>query len=80
MYKNCLLLAVDFPVGLTESTMKAAYYALYLCLALIATEGTVAMSRFTPLEIDNHPCTPEKLKVTKNAEKKVAFLKTMIFL
>lgn len=44
--------------------MKAATTLYLLCLAMIATKQTVAMSRFTPLEIDNHPCTPEKLKAT----------------
>ena len=64
MYKKSLVAEVDYSVGLKESTMKAALQLLGL-IAMIATKQTLAMSRFTPLEIDNHPCTPEKLKVTK---------------
>ena len=39
--------------------------ALYfLCLAVAAKES-LAMSRtFTPLELNNHPCSPEKLRAT----------------
>ena len=40
-----------------SSTVLTAVVVLLLCLDL-------SMAKFTPLEIDNHPCTAEKLKVT----------------
>ena len=40
-----------------SSTVLTAIVVLLLCLDL-------SMAKFTPLEIDNHPCTAEKLKVT----------------
>ena len=40
-----------------SSTVSMAVVVLLLCLDL-------SMAKFTPLEIDNHPCTAEKLKVT----------------
>ena len=44
--------------------MKAATTLYLLCLA-VATKQSLAMSRtFTPSEINNHPCSPEKLKAT----------------
>ena len=40
-----------------SSTVLTAIVVLLLCLDL-------SLAKFTPLEIDNHPCTAEKLKVT----------------
>merc|ERR1712226_1511700 len=40
-----------------SSTVLTAIVVLLLCLDL-------SMAKFTPLEIDNHPCTAEKLKQT----------------
>ena len=40
-----------------SKTVLTAVVVLLLCLDL-------SMAKFTPLEIDNHPCTAEKLKVT----------------
>ena len=40
-----------------SSPVLMAIVVLLLCLDL-------SLAKFTPLEIDNHPCTAEKLKVT----------------
>ena len=41
--------------------MPAMLPALAIVLAVLA--GTGLARKFTPLEIDNHPCAPENLRV-----------------
>ena len=50
--------------SLVYSLMMKTYYTYWKFLNLFL-DFSLAF-QFTPLEIDNHPCTPENLKVSNN--------------